>query len=298
MRTSVPRSGARRARAAVASAAAAISCLVDLGASTIPASARPLDDVVRTGVLRVVVYYDNAPFSSGQGSDDAAGVDTDLGRALAAKLGVKPDILVRTAGEEVDDDVRSNIWQGPRTGGLKGDVMLHVPMDRELIARNPEAVFTNPYHHEETVIAFSAEAVADSAGVEVFRERKVAVKFSTAAHYYLAFADEGAYRNNVSPFRQLDGAVENFLAGESVAIMGTRSELEASLRSAPFGVRYVKSDMTPALRASWTLGMAVAEDSRDLGYALGKALRELRASGELKAIFEKHGVSLVPPPTY
>ncbi|MDX2259093.1 MAG: transporter substrate-binding domain-containing protein [Hyphomicrobiaceae bacterium] len=298
MRTSVPRSGARRARAAVASAAAAILVGIVAGLPGGTAMARPLDDVLRTGVLRVVVYYDNAPFSAGEGNDDAAGVDVDLGRALAAKLGVKADVLVRTAGEEVDDDVRSNIWQGPRTGGLKGDVMLHVPMDRELIARNPDAVFINPYHHEETVIAFRADRVSETAGIETFRNHKVAVKFSTAAHYYLAFADEGAYRNNVSPFRQLDGAVESFLAGESIALMGTRSEVEAALRNAPFSVRYTKSEMTPALRASWTIGMAVAEDSRDLGHALAKGLRELRASGELKAIFDKHGVSLVAPPTY
>ncbi len=262
------------------------------------ATARPLDDVVASGVLRVVVYYDNAPFSSGESNADAVGVDVDVGRALAAKLGVKPDILVRAAGEEVDDDVRSNIWQGPRTGGLKGDVMLHVPMDRVLVARNPLAVFTNPYHHEETVVALNADAVGDTAGVEVFREKKVAVKFSTAAHYHLAFTQEGAFRNNVSPFTKLAGAVENFLAGESVGIMGTRSELESALKGAPFRVRYLKTEMAPTLKSQWTIGMAVAEDSRDLGHALAKALRELRDSGELKAIFAKHGVSLVPPPTF
>ncbi|MDX2290125.1 MAG: transporter substrate-binding domain-containing protein [Hyphomicrobiaceae bacterium] len=263
-----------------------------------PALSRPLDDVMTTGVLRVVVYYDNAPFSSGETNEDAVGIDADLGRALAKRLGVKPDIIVRTAGEEVDDDVRSNIWQGPRTGGVKGDVMLHVPLDRGLVARNPLAVFINGYHHEETVLALNADAVGATAGPEVFRDKKVAVKFSTAAHYHLAFTEEGAYRKNVSPFMKLEGAVQSFLAQESVGLMGTRSELEWALRGAPFRVRYVSPDIAPTLKSAWTIGMVVADDSRDLGHALAKALRDVRESGELKAIFTRHGVSLVPPPTY
>ncbi len=38
--------------------------------------------------------------------------------------------------------------KGPLTGGGVGDIMLHVPTDRELAMRNKEAVVGNPYFQE------------------------------------------------------------------------------------------------------------------------------------------------------
>lgn len=74
--------------------------------------ARPLDDVIASKVLKVVVYEDNAPFSW---SDNgvAKGIDVDFGKALARDLGVEAEFIVRMQGEEVDDDLRANVWRGP-----------------------------------------------------------------------------------------------------------------------------------------------------------------------------------------
>ena len=63
----------------------ALSCAL-LAVCATPASARPLDDVLESKVLKVVVYEDNAPFSwSGDGA--AKGIDVDLGKAVIFEVG-------------------------------------------------------------------------------------------------------------------------------------------------------------------------------------------------------------------
>jgi len=257
--------------------------------------ARPLDVVIATGVLNVIVYYDNKPYSWEE-DGKVKGIDADIARAIARELEVKAKVIARTAGEEVDDDLRSNIWQGPRTGGIKGDVMMHVPMDPVLIARNNLVAISNPYYHERVVLAVDPAKVGDK-GLAAFREHKVAVRFSNAAHYYLAFAEEGAFRNNVSPWMKFEDAAKAFKEGASAGLAGPRSEVESALSDYDKPVEYITLEMPETLRSKWNVGTAVNHDSRDLGYAIGRALRKIRASGELQKIFESYGAKYVEPAT-
>lgn len=282
-------------RALRQSSAAVLVAVVQIWAAALPVAARPLDDVVASKVLRVVVYEDNRPFSW---SEDgvAKGIEVELGRRLAAGLGVEAEIIVRAAGEEVDDDLRSNIWQGPRTGGAIGDVMLHVPTDRELVVRNPLVQISNPYLHEEVVLAVHPDLVGEMPGFQPFTMQKLAVQFASVAHYFIAFADEGAYRNSVNPFLKMKDAAESFLARENAGLLGRRAQIEFETRGQAGAIRISEPDMPGILKTRWTVGMAVKEDSRDLGYAIGNALKDLAASGDLARMFAVYGVSYVPPP--
>ncbi len=264
--------------------------------TAVSGQARPLDDVIESNLLRIVVYYDNRPFSWEE-DGVAKGIDADIGRAIAAKLKVKPEILVRSAGEDVDDDLRSNIWQGPRTGGPKGDVMLHVPMEREFIARNNLVAISNAYYREEVVLALNTDLVPDGEGLSAFRKLDVACQFSTSAHYFLAFIDDGAYRDNVSPYIKFKDAVARFKSKESAGLMGRRAQIESYLKGSGLSLRYLMPDFPPTLRGRWNIGTAVKDDSRDLGYAIGAAFDEMKSSGELRKIFEAYGVSFVDPST-
>lgn len=280
--------------------APAVSCLsflvlsVILGSSSV--GARPLDDVTASGVLRVIVYDDFAPFSWTAPDGSVKGIDADIARAIAARMKLQPDIIARIAGEEVDDDLRSNIWQGPRTGGHVGDVMMHVPMEKQFIARNTLVGISNAYHHEKVVLAVHPDMVDPAAGLSAFRNAKIAVQFATAAHYFIMFADDEAYKTSVNPFRKIDAAVASFLARENAGVLGPRSEIEALLGDKRSSVRIVEPQFDTDLRMAWTIGTAIKHDSRDTGYAVGKALQELEASGELAAIFKSYGVTRVAPP--
>lgn len=266
-------------------------------AAAAPASARPLQDVEDSGRLIVVLYYNNAPFSwEDKDTGEPKGIEVDLARAIAKEMGLKPHILIRMAGETSDDDVRSNIWQGPRTGGLKGDVMFHVPIDREFVARNQQAMLSNPYHHEQIVVAVHPDLVDVSEGLDAFASRKIAVRFSTAGHYLLMFAKDGAYKTNVAPYSKFDDAVTAFKAREVTALMGTRSDIEAALSGSGLEVAYIEPEFPETLVGAWNIGTAVHTDGRDVGYAVGRVLRKLATSGEMAEIFARYGVTHTPPP--
>lgn len=265
--------------------------------AVLSADARPLEDVLQSKVLRVIVYDDFAPFSWTEENGAVKGIDADIGRAIAKELGVEANIIARVAGEEVDDDLRSNIWQGPRTGGLVGDVMLHVPMERDFIARNNLVGISNSYHHEKVVVAVHPDMVAPAVGLKSFANAKIAVQFSTAAHYYIMFADGEAYKNHVQPFRKMQDAVASFIERHTAGIIGSRSEIEYLLGNKRADVKILEPRYETDLRMAWTIGTAVKHDSRDTGYAIGRALRSLESSGKLDEIFKAYGVTRTLPPT-
>lgn len=251
--------------------------------------------MIAAGSLRVIAYSDNAPFSFEQ--DGApAGVDVEIARAVARELGVGAEVVLRMQGEKADDDIRANVWRGPLTGGGIGDIMMHVPIDREFAIRNPEAVFGNAYFQERIVLALPADADGQIASFDVFKTRKVGVQLATVADYFLMTYDDGALIPNVSHHIKPEEGVREFLAKETSALMGVRSKLEHLLHDAKSRATFVEPPMPGIVRKDWLVGMAWKEDSRDLGYAIEAALDKLRASGELARCFEKFGVSYIPPP--
>lgn len=257
--------------------------------------ARPLDDVVASKVLRVAVYENNKPFSYSDGGKPA-GVDVDIGKAIARELGVEAEFLLRMPGEEVDDDLRANVWKGPLTGGGVGDVMLHVPTDKEFALRNPQAVISNPYFEERVAVAIDPAKTGANPDFNVFKREKIGVKLGTVSDYFLMSYEDGALINNISHFTKPMDGPERFLAGETAALMGGRAEIEGLLHERGAKAVFVEPAMADIVRAGWVVGTAVAENSRDLGYAIGNALEKLRASGELATICAKYGVTFTPPP--
>jgi polar amino acid transport system substrate-binding protein len=271
------------------------SSLFALLAVSSSALARPLDEVIESKVLRIVAYRDNAPFSWVEGGE-AKGIDVDLGRALAKRLGIAADIILRMPGEKQDDDLRVNVWKGPLTGGGVGDVMLHVPYDREFALRNREAVVGNPYFEERISVFVHPERRAAGFDFGAFRKEKIGVQLGTAADYFLMTYEGGAIAQNVAHHvMPIDGA-KRFLSRETAALMGTRANIEGLLHALNGKARILEPSMPGIVRTRWVIAMAWKENSRDLGYALGQALEKLKLSGELRAIFARYKVTYVPPP--
>jgi polar amino acid transport system substrate-binding protein len=280
-------------------ATAGFAFAAGLLAALAPSSARPLDEVTASKVLRVVVYDDNRPFSETK-DGTPVGIDVDIGKALAKKLGVEAEIILRMAGEDLGDDLRANVWRGPLTGGGVGDVMLHVPVDRELAAANREAVIGNAYFDERIAVALDPKAGAH-VDFSTFAKHgdgdpKIGVQLGTVSDYFLMRLNDGALIDNVRHYVKPAEGVRRFKAGETIAVMGVRSELESLLAEAGVKATFDEPATPGIVRSRWSVGTAVRENSRDLGYAIGNALTEMRQSGELAQIFAAHGVTYVSPP--
>lgn len=282
---------------AVVRLAAAIVC-ASLSLAVLPdiAVSRPLDEVVASKKLRVIAYLDNAPFSD-QVDGKPVGIEVDLGRAIARELGVEAEVVLRMPGEKADDDLRVNIWRGPLTGGGTGDVMLHVPVDRDFAARNNQAAIGNSYFQERVVLAIHPELTGTNPDFEVFRKLKVGVQLGTVADYFLMTYDNGALIDNISHFVRQGVGAKAFVSKEVTAWLGVKSNIEGILLGTGHKPVFVEPPMDGIVRTNWVVGTAVAENSRDLGYAIGAALEKIRTSGELEKICAAHGVTYTPPPT-
>lgn len=254
------------------------------------AQAAPLDTVRERGTLTIGVYRDFPPFSSVE-KGQVVGVDADIGREIAHRMTLTPSILEITADEDVDDDLRNGVWRGPVTGGVVADVMMHIPYDLNLGARNDMAVLFSPYYQETLAVARSRPTLS----VVELSEERVGVELDSLSDLYLSGAFGGSMRDSTHRYLTYADAARAIDSGEVTALMGPRSQIEDALRHLTPDQRQkmvLSIPGTPGLSMqSWPLGMAVKVDSRDLAYAVGDVVAAMVADGTMAAIFQKHGLT-------
>ena len=75
-----------------------------------------IDQIIDRGYIEFAAYDDFEPWSFEE-KGRAAGVDIEIGRLIAGELGVEARFRLVPAGENLDADLRNNIWKGPVIGG-------------------------------------------------------------------------------------------------------------------------------------------------------------------------------------
>lgn len=267
--------------------------LAAVGAWALTGSARAdtLDKVRSRGTLQFALYDDFAPYS-----DDAGGIDVELARALAARLGVKAHIVLFDAGEDLRDDLRNMVWKGGYMGNVPCDVMLHVPVDPVLIGQVPQARLFSPYHLEQIAVARDARHVPPILGLDAFTRAKIGVETGSLADDYLLSALGGRFRENLVHFRTPVEAITALREGDVQIVMGTRAPMEAALGGEITG-RYPIARFTGAgiQVREWPVGLATRQDDTDLATALAGAMDALVASGEVDRLFARHFVQRMDP---
>lgn len=270
-----------------------IFCIAN--AVVLPAKARPLDDVTDSGEISIFVYSDYAPYSY-EVDGKPVGIDVDIASELANALGVELKLLIRGADENLDDDLRINIWKGDLIHREVADVMMHVPVDPEVDNRNEFAVIMGGYFQETVALVFDKDVLPEVKTFGRFVSQQIGVELDTAYDFFLSGAFRGQLLESVRRGRTFEDAVALYAEGEVPALLASRAQTEWVLSQTPnLNSVIVQPPMPGMVRQGWPIGISVKHDSRDLGYALTDVLSELQSSGKLEAIYKRYGVSYLAP---
>jgi len=250
-------------------------------------------DVKEKGYLRIAVYKNYAPFSYRE-KGKLQGIEVDLGKLLASKLGVDPLIWAIGADENMEDDLRNTIWKGHYLGGGTADVMLHVPVHKDFVENNGHVLIDNAYFTEQ-IVAIRHNSYASIPLLKLFGNNKIGVELDTLSDFYLVGAQGGIFSDNVLHYAGVSEAVQAMLNGDVTSVVAPRSQIESALS----GLRneYLFSDVTMPLsyQAKWVVGMAVKDGRHELMFELKKALNDIKVSGELANLFKKYNISYSKP---
>jgi len=271
--------------------------LLSLQLLSVVAFARPYDEVVESGYVTVFVYQDYAPYSWKE-AGELRGIDVDIARHFGKQLGVEVRFLMRGADENLDDDLRVNIWKGDLIHRKVADVMMHVPFDQEVDVRNELAVLMSPYFLEEMAVVANKAELPKLETFGRFMNKPIAVEVDTAGDFFLSNAFRGQLQQSVQRGRTFADVVESYTTEQVPAAMGSKAQTEwIQLEGSRAGIEshVVQPPMPGIVRQSWPIGLAVKHDSRDLGYALGDVLSGLIESGEIIELMSAYGVNYIEP---
>lgn len=260
-----------------------------------------LTDLARiraSGALKVAVYKDNAPFSSGPATD-MRGLDVSLAEALARQMNLKLSLLPFDAGENMNDDLRNMVWRGHYLGYGPADVMLQVPADRFLASGNPQVMIMAPYMRQSNVLLHDSRRLASATTPEDLKGLPLAAERGAGAASVLMGYGGGLLRNQVSIFPSGVDAAQAVIDGRAAAAFVLRAQAEAALFQRKVSVEQFplsKLNLNNGVAdTGWPVGMAIKVAHKELAAALETAMKSLRESGELLAIFKQHGLTLTAP---
>jgi ABC-type amino acid transport substrate-binding protein len=207
---------------------------------------------------------------------------------------LKLSLLPFPAGDDLDEDLRNMVWKGHYLGYGPADVMLHVPVDPRLMKQNDKVEIFAPYHRELVRLVTDVRKVARFEDLDSIAGKKIGVEKVSISAVVLLGAEDGKFRDDVKIYPTATAALEQLKAGELDGVVASLSEIESVLRGDP-NYRISEAMFQRLPPEGWVLGMAVKKSDPELVKLLQDATNALAASGEMAAIFAKHGVKLLTP---
>lgn len=252
-----------------------------------------LDKIIEQGFVTFALYEDYPPYSWEE-KGKPRGIDVEIAGLVAEFIGVDARYHFVGAGENLEADLRHNLWQGPIVGGSVSNVMMRVPYDSAFRCRVEQVVFPGQYHEETIGIAYATKAYPDDDKPvpAYFRFDTVSVENDSIADFYLTRLGGGQVAQGVRRFPTMAAAMDALNAGEVMAAMGPLSQLEFF---AGEGVAIHQPPLPGFARSKWVLGTGVHFSYRPLAYTVGDAISAGLADGRIEAIFQSYGLSFHPP---
>lgn len=268
--------------------------------------ARTFDEITESGFIAVGVYRDFPPYSwMNNGTPD--GIDVELAKRIAIGLDVKLKIHWITPDENLEDDLRNTIWKGHYLGGGVADVMLRVPYDKEYSQKrddigelvHEQVVMLAPYQNEHWQIAFNNEKIDDVSTIAVFQYHPIGVETDSLPAFYMTSAFQGRMRKNTHHFPKTAKAFDAMNTGEVDAVMGMYSQITwLQGNSTNKAIELAENGFPMMGKQAWDIGIAIKENTRQLGYAIGDIIEEQVQSGKLEAWFTSKNIAYTKPEYY
>ncbi|MDY7565080.1 transporter substrate-binding domain-containing protein [Pseudomonas sp. RTC3] len=273
----------------------------------VQAQVRSYDTMIESGVLKVAVYEDFAPYSF-QDNKKPRGVDVDLAAALAKALGVRLELLWAPPGEKLDDDLRDSIWRGSELRHQQlADLMMRVPYDRDYSLKrddqgelaNGHVVMFGPYQTECWQVAYDRRRMDAVPSVAVFQEHPIGVEVDSIPSFYLTSVFNGMLSAKTHHYPSVQQAFVAMKDAEVDAVMGMRGEIDWQVHQANDKNLALGENAYPNMgRQRWEIGMAVHESNHQMAYAIEEALEALIRDGSVQKIYASYGLRYDIPEMY
>lgn len=279
------------------------------------AQARYYDDVIDSGYIKVGFYRDFPPYSYIE-NGQPTGVDVEVGKRIAKGLGVtfKPHWI--TPDENLDDDLRNNVWKGhyldkneeqPLALKNLADVMMRVPYDREYsymqdstgAVINEMVVMFGPYQRESWQVVYDSTKLDNVSTVAVFQYHPIGVEIDSLPAFYLTSAFGGRMRDKTHHFSNAREAFSGMQSGKVDAVMAMRAEVDWLVSQQGESKYKLGENGYPMMgKQKWDIGMAIKHTYRQLGYAIEEVVDGMVRSGEMEAIYQRYGLRYELPALY
>jgi polar amino acid transport system substrate-binding protein len=240
---------------------------------SLPAVARPLDQVRESGAIALCAHPNALPFSAKEGARH--GFQIELGQAIADKIGVGFETHWAVAAHDLD---RADC-----------DFVLDAIADPE--AQNESRLkLSKPYGGSGVALAVRTDNGAIHAFADLAAAGKIGILPGSMAAMYL-----GQHGVHTSPagFESdlLDEVAAGELAGAAVTptAIGFYNAQHAGQPMKTVAVFVAVRDL------NWNLAAGLVKPDAALTAAVNTALDKLQAAGTIKAIYARYGIALSPP---
>jgi len=251
-----------------------------------------MDQIQDQGHMLFAVY-ENLPPYSWEEAGQPRGVDIEIARIIAEDLGVDARFNFVASGENLEADLRNNIWKGALVGGRISNVMMRVPYDSAFKCRVEQVVFTGQYAAESIAIAYDKASYPEDKPVPAyFRFDTVGVQNDSISDFYLSSFAGGQLSGKVTRYPRMADVMTALNAGETMAAMGPKAQLEFGLAD---GTDVHQPPLAGFAVSNWTLGVAVHFAYRPLSYAVDDAINYALQDGRIADIYASYGLTFDPP---
>ena len=245
---------------------AALLAGLTLGALALPAQAGAnLDAIKQAGVIKIGTEGTYAPFTYHDGSSKLVGFDVEIGEAIAAKLGVKPEFV-------------EGKWDGLIAGldANRYDVVINEVGITE--KRKEKFAFSDPYIASRAVLSVKE----DNADIKDFTDLKGKKAAQSLTSNFAQIAkDNGAELVGTEGFDQSIALVTQGRADATINDSLSFFDFKKKQAGAPVKIVAQEQD------ASYS-GVILRKGDDDLVAAINKALKDMDGDGTYKKISDTY----------